>query len=238
MKKISVISFMVLIAIAGLLFIFGRSIWYPYYVNVVGQRSVLDVIEKYGVRAETSLAKEFDTAGMAYPPESVSFIAIKDTNALEVWAHIGEKSKLIKTYPIKAASGVLGPKLIEGDRQVPEGIYKILHFNPNSSYHLSMKLDYPNSFDLKHAKKEGRNEPGTNIFIHGKAVSIGCLAMGDPAIEELFTLVHRVGKANVEVIITPVDPSENELVKPIGYGDWVDELYQNITVKINEIRKT
>ena len=56
-----------------------------------------------------------------------------------------------------------------------------------------MKLDYPNAFDRLHANAEGRTQPGSNIFIHGKAASIGCLAMGDAAIEELFLLVSDIG---------------------------------------------
>ncbi|NJN46820.1 MAG: L,D-transpeptidase family protein [Candidatus Competibacteraceae bacterium] len=93
----------------------------------------------------------------------------------------------IKHYPVLAASGTLGPKLCEGDRQVPEGIYRIKSLNPNSAYHLSLELDYPNAFDLRQAERDGRNNPGSAICIHGKAVSVGCLAMGDTAIEELYS---------------------------------------------------
>jgi murein L,D-transpeptidase YafK len=74
---------------------------------------------------------------------------------------------------MKRASGKAGPKLREGDGQVPEGIYRIDGLNPNSSYHLSLKLNYPNDFDLEQARTEGRTELGGDIFIHGKAVSIG-----------------------------------------------------------------
>ena len=214
----------------------GRSFWHPYYVSVVGMKSVDDVINDIGVSNEAKLQQAFDQAEFSYPPERVSLVAIKDTDILELWAHKAGHSKKIKTYPIKAASGVLGPKLREGDFQVPEGIYNINAFNPNSSYHLSMKLNYPNAFDLKYAQIEGRTEPGTNIFIHGKAVSVGCLAMGDEAIEELFTLVHKVGRPNVKVIITPTDPDLGPLKVPEGSADWVKLLYQNIEAEIAQIR--
>ena len=90
-----------------------------------------------------------------------------------------------------------------------------------------MKLNYPNEFDLKHAETEGRANPGSNIFIHGKAVSIGCLAMGDEAIEELFVLVHDVGKSNVKVVIAPSDPRESTL-DPSAQPEWVKDLYKII----------
>ena len=175
------------------------------------------------------LAPLFTKAGISYPSSKLALLAFKDTDELELWASDGIAAyTLIKRYPIKAASGKLGPKLREGDRQVPEGLYKISAFNPNSSYHLSMKINYPNSFDLAHAKAEGRNEPGTNIFIHGKAVSIGCLAMGDDAIEQLFTLVSIVGRANTTVLISPTDPSKGELLVPSDAPKWTPELYEKI----------
>ena len=215
----------------------GRSYWYPYYVSVVGMKSIEEVIDDIGVVHEAKLQQAFNQANFSYPPERVSLVAIKDTDILELWAHKAAQSKKIKTYPIKAASGTLGPKLREGDLQVPEGIYNINAFNPNSSYHLSLKLNYPNAFDLKYAQIEGRTEPGSNIFIHGKAASVGCLAMGDAAIEELFTLVHRVGRPNVKVVITPTDPDLSALKVPEGSAAWVELLYKNIETIINEIRK-
>lgn len=112
--------------------------------------------------------------------------------------------------------------------QVPEGIYRIEYLNPNSSYHLSMKLNYPNDFDLTHAKAEGRSEPGTNIFIHGKAVSIGCLAMGDEVAEELFVLASDIGHRNIAVAMATRDPRKNKL-SPIPELPWTEELYQNLT---------
>lgn len=212
---------------------YGRGYWYPFYVQAAGVRTVSEVVDLYGEESRSRLMPHFNRAGVTYPPEEVTFLATKDQNLLEVWAKAESSWVKIKDYKIKAASGELGPKLREGDRQVPEGIYQVIGLNPNSSYHLSMKLNYPNRFDLKWAEKENRTEPGTNIFIHGKAVSIGCLAMGDMAIEELFILSHDVGISNIEVVISPADPRENELVPPRGYGPWVEELYENIEQKFD-----
>ena len=232
------LQILLLFVLAGLLLFgyWGRSLWFPLYLQVMGSRTTDQVIQTLGVPAEQRLKADFASVGVAYPPEKINLIAIKDTNIMELWAQQDGLSKKIKTYRIQAASGVLGPKLREGDFQVPEGIYQINAFNPNSSYHLSLKLNYPNAFDLKYANAEGRTEPGSNIFIHGKAVSIGCLAMGDVAIEELFTLVHKVSRPNVTVVIAPKDPAIAELSVPVGSSDWVGELYKEITVKIKQIR--
>lgn len=135
---------------------------------------------------------------------------------------------MVNAVAITAASGKSGPKLREGDRQVPEGVYKLVGLNPNSSYHLSMKLNYPNEFDRYWANKEGRTNPGSDIFIHGKAVSIGCIAVGDDAIEELFYIVHKVGIEKVKVVISPRDPRKNALAGNSDSPEWTEELYKNI----------
>ncbi len=208
--------------------VYGRGFWHPLYVKTVGKRTVSEVVDTYGVQARSRIKPYFEKVDISYPPQNVTFLAMKDMDLLEVWASNGGYWVKVKEYEIQAASGVPGPKLREGDRQVPEGIYKVTGLNPNRSYHLSMKLNYPNEFDLIWAKKENRTEPGSNIFIHGKAVSIGCLAMGDDAIEELFVLGSDVGISNIKVIITPTDPRKNVLTPPTGSNPWVKELYENI----------
>jgi len=231
MKSLNVIAISLIVSLlACLLFYqYGRAYWYPLYTKVVGAKSVVEVVESYQGTALERLKNNFKSANVAFPPKELAFLAIKETDDFELWARNGTQWKLVKAYPIKAASGVLGPKLREGDRQVPEGIYRVSWLNPNSSYHLSLKLNYPNDFDLKWAKEESRAEPGTNIFIHGKAVSIGCLAMGDSAIEELFLLTDIVGKEQIRVIISPVDPRVKVLTNTDTSKEWVDLLYQNIS---------
>lgn len=193
-------------------------------------RSLEEAISLYGAEARARLAPHFAAAGLAYPPKRLLFLAMKKEAELEVWAGSGENMQMLRRYPIKRLSGQAGPKLREGDRQVPEGIYRIVGFNPNSRFHLSMKLDYPNAFDRRHADREGRSEPGSDIFIHGKAASIGCLAMGDSAIEELFVLVHDSGRENVQVVISPRDPRPiGRLTASPALPPWTGELYQEIT---------
>ena len=133
-----------------------------------------------------------------YPPKTLFIRAFKQEKELEIWAGT-RKLRLIKTFPILAASGVLGPKLHRGDRQVPEGWYHINRFNPRSRFHLSLGLNYPNDADL--IRSAGR-DPGDDIFIHGSNKSIGCLAMGDPAIEEIYGLARDM-KSRIRVLILP-----------------------------------
>jgi len=204
-----------------------------YYVplpKLPGQRTVADVLSSYGPYATNKLKPYFAKANMPYPPRQVTLVGLKQEKKLELWARDNGGFRFIRDYFIKAASGVAGPKLRQGDKQVPEGIYRIEGLNPNSHYHLSMKINYPNEFDLFHAWQEGRTEPGSDIFIHGKAASIGCLAMGDEAIEELFVLTALVGVENVKVVIAPHDPR----AYPLAAGSkalpaWVAELYSNIS---------
>ncbi len=208
----------------------GRSIWHPVATKVTGGRSVETVITEIGPAAETRLSSHFKIAQVAFPPRTVTLLVMKRERKMELRANDPQgRSRLIHTYPLTATSGSEGPKLREGDRQIPEGFYSITHLNPNSSYHLSLKLNYPNYFDLAFAEKEGRTQPGSDIFIHGKAVSIGCIAIGDPAIEEIFTLVDRIGPKNCKVISSPHDPRQFELSVSQKQPEWLAGLYKAIS---------
>ncbi|MCW5944032.1 MAG: L,D-transpeptidase family protein [Fimbriimonadaceae bacterium] len=125
------------------------------------------------------------TSSMPPGTGEVFLRAFKAEAELELWenAKPGEPFVLLRTFPIARLSGKPGPKRREGDGQVPEGFYTIDRFNPNSRFHLSLGLDYPNASDRIRGDK---NEPGSDIFIHGSNVSIGCLAMTDPWIEEIY----------------------------------------------------
>ncbi len=107
---------------------------------------------------------------------------------LEVWMQQkGRKQyKLYRTYPIAGMSGELGPKLMEGDKQAPEGFYNIVkgNLNPQSRYHLSFNIGYPNVYDKSHSRT------GSFIMVHGSNQSIGCYAMTDPVIEVIYLIVE------------------------------------------------
>lgn len=179
------------------------------------------VVERLGPRLEPLW---FERCGGRLP-DALTLVALKEERVLELWTSSG----MVHTYPILAASGGPGPKLREGDRQVPEGHYRVESLNPNSRFHLSMKIDFPNAFDREHAALEGRTKPGTNIFVHGGARSVGCIAIGDTAIEELFWLVATVGLERVDVWIAPRDPrGVGSLVPGPDAPEWTEVLYGEI----------
>jgi hypothetical protein len=236
-KKLSVAVLLFLACLS--LSIYGRSLWHPIYVFVVGGRTVQEAVDQFQKNAESRLRPHFHTAQINFPPQELTLIGLKEEKQLELWAKNDEGWKLIHTYPILAASGSAGPKLREGDRQVPEGMYRIAGLNPNSSYHLSMKLNYPNRIDRHYAELEGRTEPGSNIFIQGKDLSIGCLAMGDSAIEELFVLVHLVGMQNVNILIAPHDVRKRSLFPvPESLPKWTTKLYESIETEFKSYDKS
>ncbi|MEL6177768.1 MAG: L,D-transpeptidase family protein [Myxococcota bacterium] len=192
--------------------------------------TIHDRLEQHGDKARRKLGALFERAGVAYPPERLVLVGLKKERRLLVYADDGEGMRFIKAYPIRAASGTLGPKRREGDFQVPEGLYNIDFFNPNSSNHLSMRVTYPSADDRLHAKRERRKGSlGGEIYIHGKWSSAGCLAMGDRAIEEIWVMAVDTGKRNIDVILSPVDFRVRRLPKKArNQADWVLERYTAI----------
>jgi hypothetical protein len=180
-------------------------------------------LAQYGPAARARMAGDFARAGITYPPARVTLIALKDTGRLEVWAD----GRYIRTYAVQAASGGPGPKLRQGDQQVPEGIYQIDWLNPNSAYHLSLHVDYPNASDRARAAADARTTLGGDIMIHGDAVSIGCLAMGDRAAEDLFVLAADTGvkDGRVSAILAPTDLRRAPAHVPPGAPAWTADLY-------------
>ena len=175
----------------------------------------------------------FDAAKISYPPAAVTLVGLKAEKLLHLYARgpaPDDAWRLIHTYPVRAASGHLGPKLKEGDRQVPEGVYGVDYLNPNSKFSVSMRVTYPNDFDRAMATKDKRDKDtlGNAIMIHGRSSSIGCLAMGDPASEELFVLAHAVGLDNMRVILAPVDFRTQPRPKLDKPPTWIDDLYTQI----------
>jgi murein L,D-transpeptidase YafK len=112
----------------------------------------------------------------------------KEENELEVWKKRRDgRFAHFRTYEICAWSGELGPKHREGDRQTPEGFYTVTpaQMNPNSSYHLSFNIGFPNTFDRAHGRT------GSHIMVHGACSSAGCYAMTDEVIEEIYALARE-----------------------------------------------
>ncbi|HIC7359183.1 TPA: L,D-transpeptidase family protein [Legionella pneumophila] len=203
-------------------------------------KAIDKAIKRYGLRVEPQLISYFSKAGVSYPPKEIALLAFKSERKVELWAKNPDQAWThIHDYPLTGFSGRLGPKLRENDKQIPEGIYKLVNFNPFSSMHLSMMINYPNSFDRQKGYMDGRKELGNNIFIHGKNLSVGCLAVGDLAIDQLFILARRVGLKNIQVIIAPNDlryqkPSTSTFAQP----RWLPELYKQIAESLKPFKKT
>ena len=143
----------------------------------------------------------FSNAGVGWPPRQLLMRAFKKEDRLEIWASDKTRGPLthVTTYEICYASGELGPKRQEGDGQVPEGFYRIVWFKPHSDYHMSMQVSYPNSSDRVLGHKQ---HPGGQIMIHGSCVSVGCLAMSDERIEEIW-VATRAAPRPIDVHIFP-----------------------------------
>ena len=187
-------------------------------------------LRQYGAFVRERLGPDFEAARVDYPPASVVLLGLKQELELVLFARdrAGELA-FIRRYPVLGASGAIGPKLCEGDHQVPEGIYAIEELNPNSRFHLSLRVGYPNAFDREKAKVDGRKDLGGEIMIHGGSASAGCLAVGDEAAEELFVLVAECGLANTRLLLSPVDFRSRDLpLSSWGLADWTDELYAEL----------
>jgi len=195
--------------------------------------SVLDIIE---TDAKARLKKNLNLAGYKKGfPKKLILLAFKEEQKLEVYSKDEKDIKLIKSYPFKGFSGKLGPKLKEGDKQIPEGIYEVAHLNPNSSYHLSIKINYPNEFDKSKTEFKNVKELGGDIFIHGKSVTIGCIPIGDLAIEEVFLLTQKAMKNRVKVIISPRDFRKNPTFPEIHSVVWEADLYNRINQALSAL---
>lgn len=204
-----------------------------------GKKTVADRVAQFGEAVRTRLTPAFEKIGVSYPPKSITLVGLKSERILEVWvAGPGGPRLRLKTYPILGMSGDLGPKLREGDRQVPEGLYRIESLNPNSLYHLALRVDYPNPEDRRRGEADGRTDLGSDIMIHGRTCSIGCLAMGDEAAEDLFVLAAETGIDNVTVILSPVDFRTRSLpAKTPPIPTWAGKLYDSIRRELDSLGK-
>ncbi len=160
---------------------------------------------------------QFRTVSLGSPV----FIRIfKEPSILELWIQEDGTSRyaLYKEYPICNFSGHLGPKLKEGDKQSPEGFYYVTpqSMNPNSQHHLSFNLGFPNKLD------QSLGRTGSLLMVHGGCKSVGCYAMTDPAIEEIYAIVemaHKRGQYAVPVHIFPF-PLTDEAMRTHILSSW------------------
>jgi hypothetical protein len=227
--------FILMVILAVVLFLERKKIrvWLkkiPGFALRLGGNTVEDQVAKYGPTAHRRVAAIFRTKGLEYPPDKLALVAFKDSRQLQIYVSNGGRPlKFVRSYTILGASGVSGPKLKEGDRQVPEGIYHISSLEPDCPYHLGLRLDYPDDFDRARAKEDGRTNLGGDILIHGDNCSVGCLAVGDQASEDLFVMAYDTKDQSIPVVISPVDPRVSDLPDPKPDDPrWLPGLYQTI----------
>ena len=238
------IVFVVLLIV--LLLFLNKGYWYGYYKKCFEAPKVTKfkpkiIIQKpkiESIESQRKLKHALADSDFIVYPETITLIAVKNEAMLEVWGQKENKPVYITSFAFSACSGSLGPKLKRGDHQVPEGVYGIEYLNPNSQFHLSMKLNYPNSFDKKIAKMYSIKNMGGDIMIHGGNETSGCIPLGDYNIEQLYFLAQKVGVENIKVIIVPVDFRIGEVVK---YDRrkffWLDELYMQLARELEPYRK-
>lgn len=176
-------------------------------------------------RVKPGLEKKFESEGLNYG--NPIFIRIfKESKELEIWIKAENKFKLFKTYEICTyGSGTLGPKTRRGDGQAPEGFYFITpqQLNPLSNFHLSFNLGYPNKYDRTH------RSTGGHLMVHGNCVSIGCYAMTNEGIEEIFAIgdaAFRNGQSFFRVHIFPFRMNETTMEKH-KESEWI-EFWKNL----------
>lgn len=156
----------------------------------------------------------FHERGIRYPAAEMFLRIFKRERTLELWVRPDNDAafQLLKTYDICALAGELGPKRRQGDSQVPEGFYAVDFFNPESDYHLSLHVDYPNVKDR--LGSEEQISLGGDIYIHGGCNSDGCLALTDEGIMELYWMAveaRAVGQQRIPVHIFPARFESGEL---------------------------
>ncbi len=194
-------------------------------------------------RTEDSVMKQFQRQHLNWPPEAIYIRTFKYDRQLEVWVKedTSTQFKLFKTYKICMQSGTMGPKRMEGDYQVPEGFYHINEFNPNSNYHLSLGINYPNASDRILSDSV---RPGGSIYIHGNCVSTGCIAISDEPIEELYVIAAAAKNQGQEFIPVHIFPvrytnatSLNYLNNAIKDNPYLQHFNKNIRIAFDHFEK-
>jgi murein L,D-transpeptidase YafK len=165
-------------------------------------------------------------AAKGIEPGSAVFIRIfKEEAELELWMEVGKHFELFATYPICNWSGTLGPKLTEGDKQSPEGLYVMgsRQLRHSSRWRRSLDLGFPNTFD------RGLRRTGSDLLIHGGCTSEGCYAMTDPVIDEIFWLSDIAiaeGQKRVHIHAFPFRMTPEKLATHSG-SEW-HEFWSNL----------
>jgi len=155
--------------------------------------------------------------------------AFKQEETLELWAKPKKEPqyRLIKSYDFCRNSGTLGPKRTEGDYQIPEGFYRISHYNPKSNFLLSLKVNYPNASDKILSDP---TKPGGDIYIHGNCQTIGCIPITDDKIQEvyLFAVLAKEEGLSLPIDIFPFKMTNENLNKKIKEFSFLESFWKSL----------
>lgn len=213
--------FLVILLVAAVAAVAGVAVFAPHLLRSVQDRAarLLPWPDPIRPKPPVPLAERLRDKGLA-AGDPVFIRIIKESSELELWMRRGESWVMLHNYPVCRWSGALGPKIKEGNGQSPEGFYLVTRraLNPNSSYHLSFNLGFPNAYD----QAQGRT--GSFLMVHGDCVSIGCYAMTDAGIEEIYGLVEaalKAGQTAVPVHVFPFRMTAENMARHRGHR-WAD----------------
>lgn len=152
---------------------------------------ILKILAVLGLMAAVAGCSKFQT----YTGPEVTRVAVfKSSRSIVLYS--GEQ--VLEAFRMELGFAPDGPKEFEGDGKTPEGRYFIDRRNPNSSYHLSLGISYPNQDDRARASSMGKS-PGGDIFIHGQKNlffkggddwTAGCIAVTNREIEKIYAMVR------------------------------------------------
>lgn len=153
-------------------------------------RAILVALVLFGLAACSHKTDKFQS----YDGLPVTLIEVHKADRKMFLMH---DAQVLRVYDIQLGGNPIGPKHFEGDKKTPEGAYKISMRNPKSTYHLSLRISYPNTADRAFAKSAGK-DPGGDIMIHGQPGwtkvsgdwTVGCIAVTDAEIEEIYAMVN------------------------------------------------
>ena len=208
-------------------FVTGAIVWplaqgYPTLMHLIGDRFIPDYLPRYD---RAPLVADLEASGFALgTPAHVRIF--KRERRLEVWmARNDGRYARFRSYDICNHSGTLGPKLAEGDLQAPEGFYRVAQrqLNPQSRHYLAFNLGFPNAYD----RSLGRT--GSALMVHGGCSSVGCFAITDAAMDEVYAIVEAAldrGQDAVDVHVFPFALTDDALATEV-HDPWAT-FWQNL----------
>jgi len=223
--------------LANVLFLLMFNAGLNAQTSFIQEQLTIPRVEQIFRLKEDTLKKQFATAKLSFPPKQIYLRSFKYDSELEVWVRNSnaDSFKLFKSYKVCALSGSLGPKRVEGDFQVPEGFYHVNVFNPKSTYHLSLGINYPNASDelLSDSLK-----PGGDIYVHGGCVTVGCIPIKDNQIEEVYLLASYAKENGQDFIPIHIFPVRYNVTKSFHYLAMTcqeNKEYQKFAVTLQQV---